>query len=200
LATLLTAAICIPAAYALAKLGIPERITHVMLLVLLVVQALPTIMLVAPLYETAAKLNLLNQYWTIALLDSMYAVPFGVLILRAYMLSLPDELREAALVDGATERQAFTRIMLRNSKPGIATVVVFAFLFAWGDFVFGFTFTNGPGVEPATASLYALIGQFENQWQQLMALSTVLAVPAVVVVLGAQRALQQGVAGFGIEK
>jgi multiple sugar transport system permease protein len=200
LATVITVFVCVPGAYALAKLGVSRRMTHVGLVVLLVVQALPTIMLVGPLYETAAKLGLLNQYWTIAILDSMYAVPFGLLILRAYMVSLPDELREAALVDGATELQAFLRVMLRNSKPGIATVVVFAFLFAWGDFVFGFTFTNGPSVEPATVSLYGLIGQFENQWQQLMALSTVLAVPAVAVVLVAQRALQQGVAGFGIEK
>jgi multiple sugar transport system permease protein len=200
MATLITLIICVPGAYALAKLGVSRRVTNILLVLLLVVQALPTIMLVGPLYETAAKLHLLNQYWTIALLDSMYAVPFGLLILRAYMMSVPDELRQAALVDGANERQAFWKVMLPNSKPGLATIIIFAFLFAWGDFVFGVTFTNGPAVEPATVSLYGLIGQFENQWQELMALATVLAVPAVMVVLGAQRALQQGIAGFGLEK
>jgi multiple sugar transport system permease protein len=200
IATVITALVCVPGAYALAKLGVSQRITSVLLVVILVVQVLPTIMLVSPLYEIAIRLHVLNQFWTIGLLDSMYSVPFGLLVLRAYMVALPDALREAALVDGCSEPKVFLRVILPNCRPGVATVVIFAFLFAWGDFVFGLNFTNGPAVQPATVSLYEIIGQNVQPWGQLMALGTVLAVPAVVVVLIAQRALQQGVAGFGIDK
>jgi len=200
IAVAITAVVCVPGAYALAKLGVGRRINYAILLALLVVQALPTIMLVAPLFETAAHLQLVNHYFTIGVLDSMYAVPFAVLILRAYMLKLPEELREAALIDGATEVQIFSRVMLPNSKPGVGTILLFAFLFAWGDFIFGLTFTNGTSVAPVTVSLYELIGTYAVSWQTLMALSTVLAVPAVIVVLVFQRFLQQGVTGFGMEK
>ncbi|HEY2241254.1 MAG TPA: carbohydrate ABC transporter permease [Streptosporangiaceae bacterium] len=200
IATVITALICVPGAYALAKLGVSERVTSVLMVVILVVQVLPTIMLVSPLYEIAIRLGILNQYWTVGLLDSMYSVPFGLLVLRAYMVALPSALREAALVDGCSEQKVFLRVILPNCKPGIGTVVIFAFLFAWGDFVFGLNFTNGPAVQPATVSLYEIIGRDVQPWGQLMALGTVLAVPAVVVVLIAQRALQQGVAGFGIDK
>lgn len=199
-ATILALLVCVPGAYALAKMKVPYRLTSVFLVAILVVQVFPTIMLVPPLYQMAAQVHALNHYWTLAILDSMYSVPFGLLVLRTFMLSLPDSLREAALVDGASEGQAFIRVIIPNSKPGIATVMIFAFLFGWGDFVFGLTFTNGNGVQPATVSLYEVLGQNTQSWELLMALGTLLAVPAVLAVLGAQRALQQGVAGFGVER
>jgi multiple sugar transport system permease protein len=199
-ATILALLVCVPGAYALAKMNVPYRLTNVLLVVILAVQVFPTIMLVPPLYQMATQVQALNHYWTLAILDTMYSVPFGLLVLRTFMLSVPDSLREAALVDGATESRAFLRVIIPNAKPGIATVMIFAFLFAWGDFVFGLTFTNGNNIQPVTVSLYDVLGQNTQSWELLMALGTLLAVPAVLAVLGAQRALQQGVAGFGVER
>ena len=199
-ATIFALLICVPGAYALAKMNLPNGLVNVLLVVVLAVQVFPTIMLVPPLYQMATQVQALNHYWTLAILDSMYSVPFGLLVLRTFMLGIPDSLREAALVDGATEARVFFRIIIPNAKPGIATAMIFAFLFAWGDFVFGLTFTNGSGIQPITVSLYDVLGQNTQSWELLMALGTLLAIPAVLAVLGAQRALRQGVAGFGVER
>jgi multiple sugar transport system permease protein len=199
-ATILALLVCVPGAYALAKMNVPYRLTNVLLVAILAVQVFPTIMLVPPLYQMATQVHALNHYWSLAILDTMYSVPFCLLVFRTFMLSVPDSLREAALVDGATEGRAFLRVIMPNARPGIATVMIFAFLFAWGDFVFGLTFTNGNSIQPVTVSLYDVLGQNTQSWELLMALGTLLAVPAVLAVLGAQRALQQGVAGFGVER
>jgi multiple sugar transport system permease protein len=196
----ITLFVSVPAAYAMAKSGMSQRLVRAILIALIVVQVLPTIMLLTPLYEVASQLNLLNNYFTIGLLDAMYGVPFCVLILRAYMHNIPGLLREAAIVDGASEQQIFLRVMLPNSKPGLATVAIFSFLFAWGDFIFALTFTNGPSVAPASVILYGLQGAHYAAWSEIMAMGTLLAIPAVIVVILAQRLLQQGVTGFGMER
>lgn len=200
ISTAVTSLVSIPAAYALAKGDLPTRLVRAVLIGLIIVQVLPTIMLLTPLYEIASQLGVLNNYGTIGLLDSMYSVPFCVLILRAYMRNLPSALREAAIVDGASEQQVFLRVFLPNAKPGVATVAIFAFLFAWGDFIFALTFTTGTAVAPATLVLYGLQGNYNSAWSEIMAMGSLLAIPAVTVVILAQRLLQQGVTGFGMER
>ena len=153
-----------------------------------------------PLYEATSRVGLLNNYFTVGVVDPLYGVPFCVLVLRAYMRNIPGTLREAAIVDGASENQVFFRVMLPNSKPGLATIAIFSFLFAWGDFIFGLTFTSGPSVEPASVDLYSLIGSYYSAWFEVMSMVTLLAIPAVIVVILAQRLLQQGVTGFGVER
>lgn len=192
--------VVVPAAYALAKSGLHPRFVRWVLISLIVVQVLPTIMLLTPLYEAASRVGLLNNYFTVGVVDSLYGVPFCVLVLRAYMRNIPGTLREAAIVDGASENQVFFRVMLPNSKPGLATIAIFSFLFAWGDFIFGLTFTSGPSVEPASVDLYSLIGSYYSAWFEVMSMVTLLAIPAVIVVILAQRLLQQGVTGFGVER
>ena len=83
-------------------------------------------------------------------------MPFAVLILRAFMLSLPYELTEAAFVDGAGEWGAFLRIMLPLAVPGVVTAGLFAFLFAWGDFIYALTLTTSNTIEPVSLSIYQL--------------------------------------------
>lgn len=200
ISTVVTTFVSVPAAYALGKGGISPRLVRAVLILLIIVQVLPTIMLMTPLYEIASTIGVLNNYGTVGVLDSMYSVPFCVLLLRAYMLNIPGFLREAAIIDGASEQQVFLRVMLPNAKPGLATVAIFAFLFAWGDFIFALTFTNGSGIEPATLVLYGLQGSHYSAWSEIMAMGSLLAIPAVVVVVLAQRLLQQGVTGFGAER
>jgi multiple sugar transport system permease protein len=200
IAMAVTLVVAVPAAYALAKSGLHPRSVRWILITLIVVQVLPTIMLLTPLYEVASRVGLLNNYFTVGVVDALYAVPFCVLVLRAYMNNIPGILREAAIVDGASENQVFLRVILPNAKPGLATIAIFSFLFAWGDFIFGLTFTSGPSVEPASVVLYSLIGSYYSAWSEVMSMGTLLAIPAVIVVVLAQRLLQQGVTGFGVER
>ena len=114
------------------------------------------------------------------------------------MNNIPGILREAAIVDGASESQVFVRVILPNSKPGLATIAIFSFLFVWGDFIFGLTFTSGPNVEPASVVLYSLIGSYYSAWSEVMSMGTLLAIPAVIVVILAQRLHSKVCTGLGL--
>lgn len=166
---LLSIAIATPAAYALAHFRL--RITVLLVLVLLITQMIPTVSLTTPMFLIFNQFGLINSYPGLILADSTYAVPFAVLILRAFMLSLPYELTEAAFVDGAGEWGAFVRVMLPLAVPGVVTAGLFAFLFAWGDFIYALTLTTNDTIEPVSLSIYTYLGQFNNEWGGAMAVA-----------------------------
>jgi multiple sugar transport system permease protein len=149
---ILTLAIALPAAHALARYRV--RVTVVVVASLLVAQILPSIVIANSLFVVYHKLHLLNSYPGLILADASYAVPFSILVLRAFMLSLPNDVLQAARVDGASEWGTFVRIVLPMSRSAIITVALFAFLNGWGDFIFALTLLNGSTVEPITLSIY----------------------------------------------
>src|SRR5216110_3232712 len=127
----LTLAIALPAAHALARYRF--RVTVAVVALLLVAQILPSIVIANSLFVVYHKLHLLNSYPGLILADASYAVPFSILVLRAFMLGLPTDVLQAARVDGATEWGTFVRIVLPMSRSAIITVALFAFLNGWGD-------------------------------------------------------------------
>jgi ABC-type Fe3+ transport system permease subunit len=119
-------------------------------------------------------------------------VPFGILVLRAFMLGLPRDVIAAARVDGATEWQAFTRVVLPMSRSAVITVALFAFLGGWGDFIFALTMLNGNTFEPVTLSIYTYIGEFSQNWGEAMALAVFALLPAAMLLIAAQRYIAAG--------
>lgn len=181
----LTLVLAAPAAYALARLRLPGG--ALVLLLLLVTQLLPSIVLAGPLFIVFSRIGLVNSYQALILADTTISLPFAVIILRPFFLSVPLDLEQAALVDGATRWGSFLRITLPLVKPGLVTVAAFAFLFAWGEFVFALSLNNNESVQPVTVALNRLIGQYGTQWNSLMAISTTVAIPIVAVFAGLQR-------------
>jgi multiple sugar transport system permease protein len=181
----LTLVLAAPAAYALARLRLPGG--SLVLLLLLVTQLLPSIVLAGPLFIVFSRIGLVNSYQALILADATISLPFAVIILRPFFLSVPLDLEQAALVDGATRWGAFLRITLPLVKPGLVTVAAFAFLFAWGEFVFALSLNNDEAIQPVTVALNRLIGQYGTQWNSLMAISTTVAIPIVAVFAGLQR-------------
>ncbi len=181
----LTLVLAAPAAYALARLKLPGG--SLVLLLLLITQLLPSIVLAGPLFIVFSRIGLVNSYQALILADTTISLPFAVIILRPFFLSVPHDLEQAALVDGATRWGAFRRITLPLVKPGLVTVAAFAFLFAWGEFVFALSLNNDESIQPVTVALNRLIGQYGTQWNSLMAISTTVAVPIVAVFAGLQR-------------
>ena len=102
----------------------------------------------------------MNSYPGLVIADGTYAVPFAILVLRAFLFSLPNELLYAARVDGATEWQTFRMIVIPLARSAVITVAVFAFLAGWGDFIFALTTVNGSGFEPITLGLYSYLGNY----------------------------------------
>jgi multiple sugar transport system permease protein len=187
---LLTLAISVPAAHALARYRF--RVTAILVGGLLVAQILPAIVIANSLFLVYHKLGLLNSYPGLVLADASYGVPFSVLVLRAFMLGLPNDVLQAARVDGATEWKTFVRIVLPMSRSAIITVAVFAFLNGWGDFIFALTLLSGSTFQPITLSIYSYIGEFSQNIGAAMALCVVGILPAAVLLIAAQRYIASG--------
>ncbi|HLV99924.1 MAG TPA: carbohydrate ABC transporter permease [Ktedonobacterales bacterium] len=183
--------IATPAAYALAHFRM--RLTVVVVFALLLTQMIPTVTLSTPMFLIFNKLYLLNSYFGLILADSTYAVPFDILIMSAYFQSLPYELVEAAFVDGTNEWGAFLRVMLPLGAAGIITAGLFAFLYAWGDFLYALTLTTTNTIQPISLSIYNYLGQYESQWNGVMAVATLSAIPAALLLIFFQRYITAGV-------
>jgi multiple sugar transport system permease protein len=187
---LLTLAVAVPAAHALARYRF--RVTALLVGGLLIAQILPSIVIANTLFLVYHRLHLLNSYPGLIIADASYAIPFGILILRAFMLGLPKDVLNAARVDGATEWRAFIRIVLPMSRSAVITVALFAFLNGWGDFIFALTMLNGNTFEPITLSIYTYIGEFSQNWGEAMALAVFAVLPAAVLLIAAQRYIAAG--------
>src|SRR5437762_6954673 len=186
----LTLAIALPAAHALARYRF--RVTVAVVASLLVAQILPSIVIANSLFVVYHKLHLLNSYPGLILADASYAVPFSILVLRAFMLGLPEDVLQAARVDGASEWTTFTRVVLPMSRSAVITVALFAFLNGWGDFIFALTMLSGNTFEPVTLSIYTYIGEFSQNWGDAMALAVLAVLPAAMLLIAAQRYIAAG--------
>jgi len=193
----LTVALSAPAGYALAKLR--PRGAGVLNFVLLAAQMVPGIIMAMGFYAIYLDLGLLQSIPGLIVADSTIAVPFGVLIFAALMSTIPDELLQAARTDGASRLRTFWSIVLPMSRNGVVTVSVFAFLWAWSDFVFASTLDNGGAHEPITLGIYHYIGNNNQQWNAIMATAVFASIPAAVILVLAQRYVAAGVTAGAVK-
>ena len=193
----LSLAIAVPAAYALAKY--PMRVTVALVSALLIAQIVPSIVLATSLFIVFHWIHLLNTYPALILADGTYAIPFAILVLRAFFFSLPNELIYAARADGASEWQAFRFVMMPLARSAVITVAVFAFVNGWGDFIFALTILNGSGIEPITLGVYTYLGNYLTDWGAVMASAAVALVPAGVLLVVAQRYIASGLTAGAVK-
>ena len=194
---LVTLVLAAPAGYSLAKLR--PRGGGAVSMTLLVAQMIPAIVMAMGFYAIYIKLGMLDSAWGLILADSTIAVPFGVLIFSAFMSRIPDELLQAARIDGAGTLRTFRSIVLPVSRNAIITVSLFAFLWAWSDFLFANTLDNGGSLQPITLGIYAYIGNNNQQWNAIMATAVVASVPAAVLLVMAQRYVAAGVTAGAVK-
>jgi multiple sugar transport system permease protein len=194
---ILSLAIATPAAYALAKFRL--RGGSVIRFALLVTQMIPGIVIANSLYPAYNDVGLLNSRLGLILADSSSAIPFAVLIIYAFMMSLPMEIVEAARVDGAGQIRAFVSIVLPVSRNAVITAALFSFLFSWSDFLFALTLTTGTNVQPVTLGIYAYLSSNIVSWGPVMATGVLSALPAIVFLLLAQRFIAAGQLGGAVK-
>jgi multiple sugar transport system permease protein len=187
---LLVLAISVPAAHALARYRF--RVTAMLVGGLLIAQILPAIVIANSLFLLYHKLHLLNTYPGLILADASYGVPFSILVLRAFMLGLPNDVLQAARVDGASEWKTFVRVVLPMSRSAVITIAVFAFLNGWGDFIFALTLLSGSSFQPITLSIYSYIGEFTSNIGEALALCVIGILPAAMLLIAAQRYIAAG--------
>ena len=193
----LTVLIAAPAGYALALLHLRGRRTLNFLL--LVAQMIPAVVMAMGFYAVYNSLGLLNTIPGLIVADSTIAVPFGVLLFTAFMSGIPRELLQAARVDGAGAWRTFVSIVLPVSRNSILTVSLFAFLWAWSDFIFASTLNRNGDLIPITLSIYNYIGNNTTQWNAIMATAVVASIPASILLVVAQRYVAAGVTAGAVK-
>lgn len=194
---LVTIVIAAPAAYAIALLNL--RGGRTLTFVLLVAQMIPAVVMAMGFYAIYARAGLLNSVPGLILADSTVAVPFGVLLFTAFMSGLPRELLQAARIDGAGAWRTFVSVVLPLSRNSVLTVALFAFLWAWSDFIFASTLARNSALKPITLGIYAYIGNNNQEWNSIMATAVVASIPAAVLLVLAQRYVAAGVTAGAVK-
>jgi multiple sugar transport system permease protein len=196
----LTLVIAMPTAYGLSLLA-GGRGSGASRFVVLSTLMFPSIMFVIPLYNLFYVTGILNTVGALIIADSIYAVPLGIVVCYTYFTTIPSEITEAAVVDGASPARVFLRIIVPLGMPAIATTAIFAFLFGWGDFLFAVTFGAGRGLAPASIAVAGLIQGTSGvtPWPSVMAGAVVLCIPALVAVLFAQRFITGGLSAGAVK-
>jgi len=185
-------------AYAFSRWKFPGRTAG--LIFLLATQMIPGAMLMVPLFILAVKLHLVGTYRGLVIAYSVGAIPFSVWILKGYYDTIPRDLEEAALIDGATRLSAFYRIILPLSTPALAIVFLFNFMQAWNDFLLArVLLANATEIWTWPLGLQQLQGQFQTAWGQFAAASIMVMVPVVALFLYSSKYLISGLTLGGVK-
>jgi N,N'-diacetylchitobiose transport system permease protein len=183
--------IALLAAVAVARFRFRFRATY--LIMLLIVQMLPQQALVIALFLDFRRVNLLDNLIGLILVYTAFALPVTIWMLRNFVAVVPRELEEAAAIDGAGPVRSFLRVLLPLVAPGLVATSVFAFIFAWNEFVFALTFL-GTDQGKYTLPIYVtyFFGRGSADWGAIMAASVLFTVPVMAFFLIAQRRLRSG--------
>jgi alpha-1,4-digalacturonate transport system permease protein len=195
LATALTLAVNSMAAYALAKYNFRGRDT--LFLITLATIMIPLQVIFLPVYQVVSSLGLVNTLW--GMIIPVAATPTGVFLLRQYMLTLPDDLIEAARIDGAGEFRIFLRIILPLCRPALAVVAIFSVIWRWNDFLWPLIVAQDESVYTLPVALARFSGQLVVPFHLVLAMSVLSIVPVIVLFLLLQRQIIAGIAQTGLK-
>jgi alpha-1,4-digalacturonate transport system permease protein len=194
-ATLLTLLFNSMAAFALSKFQFKGQ-KAVFLLIIATLMIPPTIILV-PVFLVINSVNLLNSLWGVIL--PAVATPTGVFLLRQYMLTIPDELIEAARMDHASEWRIYWRIVLPLSAPALAVLAIFSVMWRWNDFLLPLIVLSKSEFFTLQLALNAFQGELNTQWHYLLAMTVITLLPITLVFAFLQRYITTGIASAGVK-
>jgi N,N'-diacetylchitobiose transport system permease protein len=179
------------AAIALAKFRFGGRKAFIVLII--GIQMLPQAGLIIPLYVVLARYHQVNALSGVIVTYMTFVLPFSVWTLRGFLLGIPKDLEEAAMVDGSSRVGSFCRILLPLVAPGLVATSIFAFITTWNEYIFARVLLNDQSKQTATVWLSYFTGTSRNtDWGGLMAGSTLIAIPVIVFFLLVQRKISFG--------
>jgi multiple sugar transport system permease protein len=188
--TMLNIFISAPAAYAMARIKFPGR--GIFGLGVLVTQMFSPVIILIPIFKVMKALTLLDTYISLILVNMAFVIPFSVWMLTGFFRSIPEELEEAAMIDGLSRFQAMFRIALPLTMPGLVTTSIFAFVTAWNEFIFALVLISSRDMQPITMALYSWEKNNVVEWNYLMATATVATIPTVLLFLLVRKRLTAG--------
>jgi multiple sugar transport system permease protein len=196
ISTVLAMAVSLLGAYAVARFRFPGRGS--VLFFLLLTQLVPASSLIIPLFLTFRGYGLYDSLPAIALAYVSFTVPEALWVLWGYLQNLSQEFEQAAMVDGCTRLQAFWRITLPLTLPGIAAAALFCFLEGWNQYLLAYVLTSSAGNWVVSLGLFSFVGEYVTNVEQMMAASVVASLPALLLFVVLQRYLKGGLTVGGL--
>ena len=197
LTTALSTFLAAMGSYSLARF--PSRGTKHLGRLVLMTYMFPRILLVIPLYYMVNALGLIDTRTSLVIAYSTFNLPFALWLLRSYFQTIPSELDEAALVDGANRWQVLTRIVLPLSLPGLATVATFAFVNSWNEFMYASIFISSDTMKTLPVALHSLVSGETMSWGGLLASSTMVTIPTLLFFFVLQRHIVGGLTAGAVK-
>ena len=195
--TLFGIGVACTAAYAFSRFRFAGRRSG--LFMFLVSQMFPGIMMMIPLYIIMEKLHLLDTMLGLILVYSTTTIPFSVWQLKGYFDTIPKDLEEAAIMDGASPIRTFLTVVLPLSLPAIAITALFSFMSAWNEFVLAYTFLSKESAFTLPVIIRNYVGEHTVQWGLFAAASLLVSAPVVALFFGLQRYLVGGLTAGGVK-
>ncbi|WP_129113800.1 carbohydrate ABC transporter permease [Halegenticoccus tardaugens] len=190
--TILTTAASLFGAYSVLRFAYPGRRAAARLVLL--TYMFPHVALIVPMYQLASTLDMLGNPVTLIVLHSMLALPFCLWILQAFLDDVPRELEEAALVEGATELQAFRHVTIPQATPGIIAAGTFAFIMSWGEYMFAYVLMTSSASHTVPVALFQLLGSYAVDWGLLSAVGVIATLPVLALFWLMAKYLGKGIA------
>jgi multiple sugar transport system permease protein len=183
------------AAYAFTKLYFKER--DFIFIIYLSTMMIPQQVVMIPQFIIMRNLGLVDSQWALILLHSF--MPFGVFMLRQFYLSIPNELSEAARIDGCSHFKIYWKIILPLAKPGFASLGIFSFVWSWNDFLYPLIYLSTDSKKTIQVGIRAFLAQYTQNYALLMTAATLSLVPVLIAYFAAQKYIIEGIATSGLK-
>lgn len=185
------------AGYALARFDLPLR--RYLLVAVLSVQMFPVVVLIIPLFVVMRRLGLLDSQLGLVLAYLSFTAPLAIWILKSFLQSIPPDLEDAAMIDGATRVGSMVRVVLPLAGPGLAATAIFSFIAAWNELLFALTFLSDDRMRTLPVALQSFVGRSQADWGLIMAASVLYTIPVVVFFLAVHRRLVDGMVAGAVK-
>lgn len=177
--TLVTVVLALPAAYAFFRMEFPGR--NALYRLILLAYAFPGVVVLIPLYGLFAKAGLIDSRASLVIVNVAFALPFSIWMMRSFLASVPREIEEAAIIDGAPTTTILLRILMPLIAPGIASVAIFAFISSWTEYLFASVLIVSDANRTIPVGFAGIIGQYQIDWGLLLAGATAATIPVVIL-------------------
>jgi multiple sugar transport system permease protein len=184
------------AAYAFAKLRFPGR--DALFWVYIATLMVPATVTVVPMYLLMAQLGLRNTFWAL-MLPFVFGSPYAIFLLREHFRAIPDDLLNAARMDGANTLDVIVHVVTPTSRPVLVTLALITVVSQWNNFMWPLVITSGPKWRVLTVATAALQSQYNAQWTLVMAATTVAIVPLIVLFVVFQRRIVRSIVVAGLK-
>jgi multiple sugar transport system permease protein len=152
----------------------------------------PGVIIIVPMYNVMTALHLTNHLASVMLVELVLTVPFSLWMLRGFFLDIPQELEEAAILDGCSKMQALRHVLLPLALPGIIAVAVFSFIFSWNEYLFPLVLINNEDAKTLPLGVAGFMGHLYVEWGPLLASAVVSTIPILILFTFLQRFLIKG--------